>query len=41
MDFEVTNRKKQIREAAREFAKGEPVPNGKECEERGSTTIDY
>jgi alkylation response protein AidB-like acyl-CoA dehydrogenase len=35
MDFELTNRQKQIRLAAREFAEGELVPIGKECEARG------
>ncbi len=35
MDFELTNRQKQIRMAAREFAEGELVPIGKECEEKG------
>jgi alkylation response protein AidB-like acyl-CoA dehydrogenase len=35
MDFEPTNRQKQIRLAAREFAEGELVPIGKECEAKG------
>jgi len=35
MDFELTNRQKQIRMAAREFAEGELMPIGKECEEKG------
>jgi len=35
MDFELTNRQKQIRLAAREFAEGELVPLGKECEAKG------
>jgi alkylation response protein AidB-like acyl-CoA dehydrogenase len=35
MDFELTNRQKQIRTAAREFAEGELVPIGKECESKG------
>jgi alkylation response protein AidB-like acyl-CoA dehydrogenase len=35
MDFELGNRQKQIRLAAREFAKGELVPIGKECETKG------
>ena len=35
MDFELTNRQKQIRLAAREFAEGELVPLGKDCEARG------
>jgi alkylation response protein AidB-like acyl-CoA dehydrogenase len=35
MDFELTNRQKQIRMAAREFAEGELVPIGKECEAKG------
>jgi alkylation response protein AidB-like acyl-CoA dehydrogenase len=35
MDFELTNRQKQIRLAAREFAEGELVPIGKECETKG------
>jgi alkylation response protein AidB-like acyl-CoA dehydrogenase len=35
MDFELTNRQKQIRMAAREFAEGELVPIGKECEANG------
>jgi alkylation response protein AidB-like acyl-CoA dehydrogenase len=35
MDFELTNRQKQIRMAAREFAEGELVPIGKECESKG------
>ncbi len=35
MDFELTNRQKQIRLAAREFAEGELMPIGKECEEKG------
>jgi len=35
MDFELTNRQKQIRLAAREFAEGELVPIGKECEAKG------
>lgn len=34
MDFELTNRQKQIRLAAREFAEGELMPIGKECEEK-------
>ncbi|MGB9630247.1 MAG: acyl-CoA dehydrogenase family protein, partial [Thermodesulfobacteriota bacterium] len=33
MDFELSNRQKQIRMAAREFAEGELAPIGKECEE--------
>jgi alkylation response protein AidB-like acyl-CoA dehydrogenase len=32
VDFELSNRQKQIRLAAREFAEGELVPIGKECE---------
>jgi alkylation response protein AidB-like acyl-CoA dehydrogenase len=35
MDFELGNRQKQIRLAAREFAEGELVPIGKECEAKG------
>ena len=35
MDFELTNRQKQIRLAAREFAEGELVPLGKDCETKG------
>lgn len=35
MDFEFTNRQKQIRLAAREFAEGELAPIGKECEAKG------
>jgi len=35
MDFELTNRQKQIRLAAREFAEGELTPIGKECEAKG------
>ena len=35
MDFELTNRQKQIRLAAREFAEGELVPIGKDCEAKG------
>jgi len=35
MDFELTNRQKQIRLAAREFAEGELMPLGKECESKG------
>lgn len=35
MDFELTNRQKQIRLAAREFAEGELMPIGKECEAKG------
>jgi len=35
MDFELTNRQKQIRLAAREFAEGELMPIGKECESKG------
>jgi len=35
MDFELTPRQKQIRLAAREFAEGELVPIGKECEAKG------
>jgi alkylation response protein AidB-like acyl-CoA dehydrogenase len=35
MDFELSNRQKQIRLAAREFAEGELVPIGKECEAKG------
>ena len=31
MDFELGNRQKQIRLAAREFAEGELAPIGKEC----------
>jgi alkylation response protein AidB-like acyl-CoA dehydrogenase len=36
MDFEFSNRQKQIRQAAREFAEGELVPIGKECEAKGT-----
>ena len=32
MDFEMTNRQKQIRLAAREFAEGELAGIGQECE---------
>jgi acyl-CoA dehydrogenase len=35
MDFELSNRQKQIRLAAKEFAEGELVPIGKECESKG------
>jgi alkylation response protein AidB-like acyl-CoA dehydrogenase len=35
MDFELTNRQKQIRLAAREFAEGELAPIGKDCEAKG------
>ena len=35
MDFELGNRQKQIRLAAREFAEGELLPIGKECEAKG------
>ena len=35
MDFELTNRQKQIRLAAREFAEGELKPIGKDCESKG------
>ncbi len=35
MDFELTNRQKQIRMAAREFAEGELAPLGKDCEAKG------
>ncbi|MGZ3605668.1 MAG: acyl-CoA dehydrogenase family protein, partial [Thermodesulfobacteriota bacterium] len=35
MDFELTDRQKQIRLAAREFAEGELVPIGKDCESKG------
>jgi alkylation response protein AidB-like acyl-CoA dehydrogenase len=35
MDFELGNRQKQIRLAAREFAEGELAPIGKECETKG------
>jgi alkylation response protein AidB-like acyl-CoA dehydrogenase len=35
MDFELTNRQKQIRLAAREFAEGELAPIAKDCESRG------
>jgi alkylation response protein AidB-like acyl-CoA dehydrogenase len=35
MDFELTNRQKQIRLAVREFAEGELMPIGKECEAKG------
>jgi alkylation response protein AidB-like acyl-CoA dehydrogenase len=35
MDFELDNRQKQIRLAAREFAEGELAPIGKECEAKG------
>jgi len=35
MDFELGNRQKQIRLAAREFAEGELAPLGKECETKG------
>lgn len=35
MDFELSNRQKQIRLAAREFAEGELAPIGKECETKG------
>jgi len=35
MDFELMSRQKQIRLAAREFAEGELVPIGKECEAKG------
>ncbi len=36
MDFEWSHRQKQIRQAAREFAEGELVPIGKECEAKGT-----
>lgn len=35
MDFELTNRQKQIRSAVREFAEGELTAIGKECEAKG------
>ena len=35
MDFELTNRQKQIRQAAREFAEGELAPVGKDSESKG------
>jgi alkylation response protein AidB-like acyl-CoA dehydrogenase len=35
MDFELSNRQKQIRLAAREFAEGELVPIGIDCEAKG------
>jgi alkylation response protein AidB-like acyl-CoA dehydrogenase len=35
MDFELSNRQKQIRLAAREFAEGELAPLGKDCEAKG------
>jgi alkylation response protein AidB-like acyl-CoA dehydrogenase len=35
LDFELTGRQKQIRLAVREFAEGELVPMGKECEAKG------
>jgi alkylation response protein AidB-like acyl-CoA dehydrogenase len=35
MDFELGNRQKQIRLAAREFAEGDLAPIGKECEAKG------
>jgi alkylation response protein AidB-like acyl-CoA dehydrogenase len=35
MDFELNSRQKQIRLAAREFAEGELVPMGKDCEAKG------
>jgi alkylation response protein AidB-like acyl-CoA dehydrogenase len=35
MDFELTTRQKHIRLAAREFAEGELVPIGKECDAKG------
>jgi acyl-CoA dehydrogenase len=35
MDFELSNRQKQIKMAAREFAEGELAPIGKECEAKG------
>lgn len=35
MDFDLTNRQKQIRLAAREFAEGELTGIGKECESKG------
>jgi len=35
MDFELTNRQKQIRLAAREFAEGEFPKIGSECEAKG------
>ena len=38
MDFELGNRQKQIRLAAREFAEGELVPIGKECEAKGEVS---
>jgi alkylation response protein AidB-like acyl-CoA dehydrogenase len=35
MDFELNNRQKAIRMAAREFAEGELAPVGKDCESKG------
>jgi alkylation response protein AidB-like acyl-CoA dehydrogenase len=35
LDFELTGQQKQIRLTAREFAEGELVPLGKECEQKG------
>jgi alkylation response protein AidB-like acyl-CoA dehydrogenase len=35
MDFELSNRQKAIRMAAREFAEGELAPVGKDCESKG------
>jgi alkylation response protein AidB-like acyl-CoA dehydrogenase len=35
MDFELNNRQKAIRMAAREFAEGELTPVGKDCESKG------
>jgi alkylation response protein AidB-like acyl-CoA dehydrogenase len=35
MDFELSNRQKLIRQAAREFAEGELAPVGKDCESKG------
>lgn len=35
MDFELTNRQKQIRLAVREFAEDELLAIGKDCEAKG------
>ena len=40
MDFELTNRQKQIRLTAREFAEGELATIGKECESKGEFPAD-
>jgi len=41
MDFELTNRQKQIRLAAREFAEGELMPLGKDVRPKANIQRDH